>query len=320
MLFPALTFGLVALIIVGAYWLVIASPEQREAAALRKRLKSESTGTTAKLTLAREEESLSQIGGLATLLAKFGNVSGPIKRMIDEADLPLTVGAFVLMSVAGLLLGYVIVMRLLGIWWPALIVAALLAALPTIVVRFIRSRRMNRFEEQFPEAIELISRALRAGHAFATGLKIAADEMPAPVGPEFKLLFEQQNYGAQIGDALKAFGQRIPLIDARFFVTAVMTQRETGGNLSEVLDRLASVMRERFRIRREVRVKSAHGRITAYILAGLPPTLAALMMLLNPDQMRLMFTEPLGQRMLMAAAVLQVVGTLTVRRLVKIEY
>ncbi len=120
---------------------------------------------------------------------------------------------------------------------------------------------------------------MRAGHAFATGLKMAADELPAPAGPEFKTLYELQNYGAQLPDALRSFANRIPSLDARFFVTAVLTQREAGGNLAEVLDRLASVMRERFRIKREVRVRSAHGRITAFILAGMPPALAGLMML-----------------------------------------
>jgi tight adherence protein B len=319
MLFAAITFAVVALIVIGAYWVLIAGPEAREAAALRKRLRSE-TSALSKLTLTRDEESLSQIGGLDALLSRFGGISGPIKRLIDEADVRLTVGAFVLMTTAAFLLGTVVALQFVAIWWVALAAGLLTASIPTLVVRIVRSRRMSKFEEQFPEAIELIARALRAGHAFATGLKIAADELPAPVGPEFKLLFEQQNYGAQIGDSLRAFGARIPLLDARFFVTAVLTQRETGGNLSEVLDRLASVMRERFRIRREVRVKSAHGRITAYVLAALPPTLAAILMLINPEQMQLMFTDPLGQRMLITAAALQIIGTLVVRKLVNIQY
>lgn len=321
MLFPAVTFGIVALIVVGAYWALIVAPEAREAAALRKRLRAEAgVVKSSKLTLEREEDSLSAIGGLDSILNRIGGISGPIKQLIDEADLQLTVGAFLLVTVTAGLLGFVVGQLFLPSIWLAIPTGLFASAIPLIGVRIVRRRRLNKFEEQFPEAIELIARALRAGHAFATGLKIAADEMPEPVGPEFKLLFEQQNYGAQIGDALRAFGQRIPLLDARFFVTAVLTQRETGGNLSEVLDRLAGVMRERFRIRREVRVKSAHGRITAYVLAGLPPVLAIILLIMNPDQMQLMFNDPLGQRMLIGAAVLQIVGTLVVRKLVDIQY
>jgi tight adherence protein B len=144
--------------------------------------------------------------------------------------------------------------------------------------------------------------------------------MAAPAGPEFKLLYERQNYGAQLPDALRMFAQRIPSIDARFFVTAVLTQRESGGNLSEVLDRLASVMRERFRVRREVQVKSAHGRITAYVLAGMPPALAGLTFINAPDQLKILTSDPLGQRMILAGVVLEIIGLLIVRRLVDIEY
>src|SRR5262249_44185824 len=139
-------------------------------------------------------------------------------------------------------------------------------------------------------------------------------------GLEFKALYDQQNYGAPLPDALKAFAERIPSLDARFFVTAVLTQRESGGNLSEVLDRLASVMRERFRIKREVRVKSAHGRISAYVLAGLPPTLAVMMLSSAPENMQLLATDPLGIRIVVVAVSLQIIGTLIVRKLVDIRY
>ena len=135
----------------------------------------------------------------------------------------------------------------------------------------------GKFEEQFPEAIDLLARALRAGHAFTTGLPMVADEMPDAGRQEFKLLYDQQNFGMPLRDAMKGFAERIPLLDARFFVTAVLTQRETGGNLVEVLDNLASVIRDRFKVKRQVRVLTAHGRITGWILAGLPPALAGVL-------------------------------------------
>ena len=137
--------------------------------------------------------------------------------------------------------------------------------LPYSFVKMKRNRRMIKFEEQFPEAIDLLARALRAGHALTTGLSMVGDEMADPVGPEFRLLFDQQNFGMPLPQALKNFADRIPIIDARFFVTAVLTQRDAGGNLSEVLDNLTSIIRDRFRVKRQVRVISAHGRITGWV-------------------------------------------------------
>ena len=136
----------------------------------------------------------------------------------------------------------------------ALPVALVALAVAVIVMSFKATARMQKFEEQFPESLDLLARALRAGHAFTTGLSMVADEMPEPVGPEFRPIYDQQNYGMPLGDALKPFADRVPLLDAKFFVTAVMTQRESGGNLAEVLDNLASVIRDRFKVKRQIRV------------------------------------------------------------------
>jgi tight adherence protein B len=176
------------------------------------------------------------------------------------------------------------------------------------------------FEEQFPEAIDLLARSLRAGHALPSGLQNVADEIPDPVGGEFRILFDQQNYGMSLTEALRAFAERIPVLDARFFVTAVLTQRETGGNLSEVLDNLAEVIRERFKVKRQVRVVSAHGRITGWVLGFLPPALALVLYLIAPDHIGLLVTDPLGFRMLMVGLALQVIGVLIIRRIVDVEY
>ena len=180
--------------------------------------------------------------------------------------------------------------------------------------------RIRKFEESFPEAIDLIARALRAGHAFVTGLGMVAEELPAPVGTEFRMLYDRQNFGQPLPDALKAFAERVPLVDARFFVTAVLTQRESGGNLSEVLDNLASVIRERFKVKRQIRVVTAHGRITGFVLVLLPPCMAFAMYTLGPENFAPLFTDPLGVRMLIGAGVLQVMGTLIMRKLINFEY
>jgi tight adherence protein B len=193
------------------------------------------------------------------------------------------------------------------------------ASLPFIVLNVKRNRRLRTFEEQFPEALDLISRALKAGHAFATGLKMVADEMPEPVGPEFRKTFDEQNFGLPLKDALENLCVRVPVLDVRFFATAVLIQRETGGNLSEILENLAHVVRERFKILRQVRVYTAHGRLTGYVLLALPAFLSIALMFINPEHMDLLFRERMGQMMLMAAIVMQTIGFLWIKKIVKIE-
>ena len=166
----------------------------------------------------------------------------------------------------------------------------------------------------------MLSRATRAGHAFQTSLGMAADEMPAPVGPELKKTFDQQNYGLPLRDALNELAQRVGILDVRFFVTAVLIQRETGGNLSEILDNLAHVVRERFKIQRQVRVHTAHGRFTGYVLLTLPAFLAVALSFINPDHMQLLFREQhRHSMMLIGAMVMQAVGYVWIRKVIKIE-
>lgn len=192
-------------------------------------------------------------------------------------------------------------------------------AIPFLVLKMKRTRRMRAFEEQFPEALDLIARALKAGHAFATGLKMVADEMEEPVGPEFRKTFDEQNFGLPLKDSLENLTVRIPVLDVRFFATAVLIQRETGGNLSEILENLGHVVRERFKILRQVRVYTAHGRLTGYVLLALPAFLSIALMFINPEHMNLLFRDRLGQQMLMAAIVMQTCGFLWIKRIVKIE-
>jgi tight adherence protein B len=192
-------------------------------------------------------------------------------------------------------------------------------ALPFVVLSVKRKRRMRAFEEQFPEGLDLIARALKAGHAFATGLKMVADEMPEPVGPEFRKTFDEQNFGLPLKDALDNLTVRIPLLDVRFFATAVLIQRETGGNLAEILENLGHVVRERFKILRQVRVYTAHGRFTGYVLLALPAVLCIALSFINPDHMNLLFRERMGQMMLLGALVMQTIGYLWIKQVIKIE-
>jgi tight adherence protein B len=193
------------------------------------------------------------------------------------------------------------------------------AAIPFVVLMRKRTVRIRRFEEQFPEALDLLSRAIKAGHAFQTAMGMVAEEGAEPMGPEFKKTFEEQNYGLPLKDALNNLAIRMPLLDVRFFVTAVLIQRETGGNLSEILDNLAYVVRERFKILRQVRVYTAHGRMTGYVLLALPAFLAVALMFINPEHMNTLFTERAGKLMIAATVVMQTIGYIWIRKIVTIE-
>jgi tight adherence protein B len=319
--FVLLTFLLVLGIIFGGYYAFVLRPETLEQKAIRKRLRgSIAAERTPVGTLERPVDRLSGVQALNLVLSRTSGISGPLERMITQSGLKVTVGTLLLASALLACVTYLVVKWLTYFTYLGLAAAPFGAMVPFLVVRVARTKRLRLFEEQFPETIELLARALRAGHSFPTGLTMVADEIPAPVGAEFKLVYDRQNFGMALGDALKGLAERVPVLDARFFVTAVLTQRETGGNLSEVLDNLASVIRDRFRVKRQVRVITAHGRITGWILAGLPPSLAAVLSLISPGHLTTLVTDPLGIQMLAVAGFLQVSGTLIIRKLVNVPY
>jgi tight adherence protein B len=270
----------------------------------------------------------------ATLLVKVQH-SGPlpaIDRMLGGTTRGSAIGRWIdqsgmKASISGVLLISTILAAILGLLagllahasWAIFLGGVIGFLLPFLVLKIKRGRRMAAFEEQFPEGLDLISRALKAGHAFATGLKMVADEMPEPVGPEFRKTFDEQNFGLPMKDSLDNLSFRIPLLDVRFFATAVLIQRETGGNLSEILENLAHVVRERFKILRQVRVYTAHGRFTGYVLLALPAVLAIALSFINPEHMNLLFRERMGQQMLLGALVMQAMGFLWIKQVIKIE-
>jgi tight adherence protein B len=204
--------------------------------------------------------------------------------------------------------------------FPVPLVVALAAGLaPLGYVAIKRFRRLRQFEEHFPEALDLLNRAIRAGHAFTTGLGMIATEAPEPIAGEFRTTFEEQNFGLPLRDALQNLADRVPLIDVRFFVTALLIQKETGGNLSEILDNLARVIRDRFRIYREVRIKSAHGKLTAAILIAMPPLMVFAISIVNPQYMHTLYQDRIGPPILWGAAIWQIIGSALLWKIIHIE-
>jgi tight adherence protein B len=308
-------------LVIGAYYAVTMLPGYLVQRRLNTRIEQmtkpieEAEGDPAGLVKDKQVGPLPALDKLVGGTAKGSALAG----WIEQSGVKVTVSALLLLAAAcAALVGFIVTLAIrLPVGW--VIGGAAGFAMPFLYVKVKRTRRLHAFEENFPEALDLISRALKAGHAFATGLKMVADEMPEPIGPEFRKTFDEQNFGLPLKDALANLTERIPLLDVRFFSTAVLIQRETGGNLSEILENLSHVVRERFKILRQVRVYTAHGRLTGYVLLGLPAFLAIALFFINPEHMELLFKERMGHIMLIGAAVMQFVGYIWIKQVIKIE-
>ena len=269
------------------------------------------------LKLARDEM-LSDVPVFHRLLMQW-SWSRRLQNLLAQAGMKTKPGRIILVS--GLLaLTTSLVTRF---FFPRLLVgliAALAAGLTPIgLVVWKRRTRLRKFEENFPQALDLLGRAVRAGHAFTTGLEMIAKESSEPLAGEFRATFEEQNFGLPLRDALLNMADRVPLIDVRFFVTSLLIQKETGGNLAEILDGLAKVIRDRFRIYRDVKVRTAQGRLTAGILIALPPFMMAVLGFLNPHYIGILFTDRVGPELLAVAATLQFIGSAIIWKIIHFE-
>jgi len=320
-LLALLTFLVVAVIFLG-FWLSFGTDSRQET--VRRRVesvrKAERRGggnIPLDLELVRDEL-LSSVPVLNRVMMRYA-WSGKFRDYIAQSGLRMKPGKILLLSgVAGvgayLLAGSFVHQILVPI------AAGLLgAAVPFAMIAFIRQRRLRKFEEHFPEALDLLGRAVRAGHAFTTGLEMVAKDSAEPIAGEFRTTFEEQNFGLPLRDSLLNMAERVPIVDVRFFVTALMVQKETGGNLAEILDELSRVIRERFRIYRDVRVKTAQGRLTALILILLPIAMFFALQVINPDYTKILFKDPLGPPILAGAAILQVIGSVILWKIIHIE-
>lgn len=257
-----------------------------------------------------------------SLLAGLNNTNGllpGIQLLIDQTGSKMTVPSFIVATGCCALVGAIATMVLNGPLIGAIIAGVCTAILPILYLRYLRKRRLAKFAKQLPEALELISRALRAGHSLGAGISLVADEMPDPVGAEFSKCYEEQNLGMPLEEALESLSDRIPNLDLRFFVTAVVLQRQTGGDLAEILDKIGHLIRERFKIWGQIQALTGEGRLSGIVLLALPPALFVVMYRMNPEYTSELFNDPLGQKMLMAAIVMQLFGALVIRQIINIK-
>jgi tight adherence protein B len=320
---PLLIAITIFVVIAAAIFIAFVLFDERNARArlLRDRLaavqKAAERKPSEELALLRDEM-LSEIPALDSLLRRSERISN-LQSFLSQADLKMRAGNMLLMSAGSALLCALIAVilgRASVYAWFGLLVGAVL---PYFYASYRRNQRFRKFEELFPEAIDTLARSVRAGHAFTTALEMIADEVAEPISSEFRKLFEEQKFGLPVRDALLNLVDRVPLVDVKFFITAVMLQRETGGNLAEILDNLSYVIRERFKILRQVRVYTAQGRLTMLLLMGVPPIIIVVMRVLNPSFIQPLFYDPIGHVMVLIGITLQTVGYFVIRRIIQIQ-
>jgi len=318
LLFVVLLFAAVMLLVWGVWtgWQAHRSPEaERIARRLRAVIGNEARQSD--ITIVKERR-LSENPELDVLLRRLPGVRTLDRMLVQAGSKRLVAGLLALCGGAlalALLLALVLRLPFLGV----LAAAAAGAGLPLLRLNRAREARLAQFERQLPDALDMMSRAIRAGHAFPTALKLVADEVAAPLGEEFKAAFDEVNFGVAMGDALGSLAGRVPSMDLQYFVVAVLIQRESGGNLTELLSSISAIVRDRQKLAGQVRVLSAEGRISAWVLCLLPFGAGAMMTAANPQTMSVLWTDPAGRKMLGAAAVMMVVGVLAIRKIVRIR-
>lgn len=304
-----------------ALYLITSRSSDKKRALLKERLaeaiRSSVNSMDADVQLAREEL-LSEIPWLNRSLLKLA-LPARIKRTIDQADLNITVVRLVLFSLTAGVMAALAVSMVSASFLLMGVCGVVAAVVPYMHVLTKRKKRMNKFLQLLPDALDLMSRGLSAGHAFTESLHMVATEMPEPVSGEFRKTYEEQNLGLSLKLALENLVQRMPLLDLRMCVTAIMIQRETGGNLSELLEKVAYTIRERFRIMEDLKTLTLSSRWSAWLLCALPIFLAIYISIMNPGYMDVLWLDPRGHKLIAAAVTMQVLGMLMVQRIMKIK-
>jgi tight adherence protein B len=320
MLISFLTFLFCMFLVFGAYLLATRGSDAKRAR-LQKRLAEallHSAHTEDTEILLARNELMSEIPWLNRVLLDL-QASLQLKKMLDQADLHITPSRLLMFSGMAGILGALAVSMLSANWLLIIPSGLIAAAVPFIHVWWKRKKRFDEFLEHLPDALDLMSRALSAGHAFAESLHMVSTEMPEPIATEFRKTYEEQNLGLSLKLALENLVDRIPLLDLRMCVTAVLIQRETGGNLAEILEKVAYTIRERFRIMGDLKTLTTSSRMSAWILCGMPIFVAFAVTVMNPDYMSVLWKDQRGHYLIAAAIIMQVTGMLIVRKILNIK-
>jgi len=317
----AVSFVVVFLLILGAVSVGLKFMDARRKSQMVGMLETATGEKTVTLTNLLKEIEPDKPTGLSQIIASL-HFSKHAQEQITQAGLTWSSNRLLVMmgvmAAVGLFLGLTMPFSLSGPT-AGILLAASLGSLPYVYVRRTRTKRLDLLEEQFPEALDFMARSMRAGHAFTISLEMIGEEVRDPLGQEFRALFNEQNLGAPLESALANFNMRVPLLDVRFFTSSVMLQKQTGGNLSEILQRLAYVIRERFKLKGQVKALSAHGRLTAGILTVLPVVTMLGLLFVAPGYLQGMADDPDGKKMIGGAIVAQILGNICIKKIINIK-
>lgn len=318
-LFATLIFVMVVLLIEGAY-LAWNSSKGPEAERVSRRLRVMSAGAKGdeQNTSIIKERLLSKAPTMQRLLLQVPRI-GTLDRLLLQSGLSWSVAEFLGMSLIAFLIAFFVGGYLAMPLLLQLVLAFAIAILPLLYVIRAKSKRLKHIEQQLPDALDLIGRALRAGHAFPTALKMVGDEMNDPLAGEFRATFDEVNFGIAMPDALMNLATRVPSTDLRYFVIAVLIQRETGGNLAELLSSISAIIRDRIKLMGQIQVLSAEGRLSAWILSLLPFGAAFMIQLANPKFLAVLYTDPAGRKMLVVAGLMMLLGIFVMRKIIRIR-
>jgi tight adherence protein B len=320
MIIPFLVFLFALFLVLGAYLIATHSSDAKRAR-LQRRLSDallHSAHTEDVEVVLARNELMSEIPWVNQFMIEL-QATLHLKRMLDQADLHITPSRLIMFSFMAGTLG-ALATSVLSSFIPLMVLFGLVAAsIPFIHVWWKRRKRFNEFLSLLPDALELISRALSAGHAFSEALHMVSTEMPEPIASEFRKTYEEQNLGLSLKLALENLAQRVPLLDLRMCITAVLIQRETGGNLAEILEKVAYTIRERFRILGDLKTLTTSSRMSAWLLCGLPIFVAIAVTMMNPEYMSVLWKDHRGHYLIAAALIMQITGMLIVRKILNIK-
>jgi tight adherence protein B len=310
-------FFAIVLLLEGIF-LAVRAARNPEAKRVRKELKALSVTRVGGAQDITKRRPLSQVPWLNNLLSRF-----PVMRQLDvllqQADSPTPLGVFVILSFILLILGWFIGSLFARSNLVGLVVGLILAAAPFLYILIKRNQRMAKFESQLPDALDLVARSLRAGHAFSGGLQMVGQEFADPIGPEFAKTFAEVNFGVSITDALKNLTQRVHCPDLKFFAISVIIQRESGGNLAEILESIARLIRERFKLHGRIRTLAAEGKLSAIILIALPFFVVLVLSFMNPDYIKILGSDSLGKTLVLLSVIGMILGVLVMKKIVAIR-
>ncbi len=316
-LFVVLAFFAVVLFLEGVFltWNAYKGPEKTRIA---KRLQAISAGNRGEAATLAKRRLLAESPGLQSVLLSIPRIH-LLDRLLVQSGLNLSVASFLGITIVAAVVGILVAMFFGVPLFMMVLFAAVAAVLPLMYVLRAKAKRMTVIETQLPDALDLMGRAMRAGHAFPSALRMVGNEMPEPIASEFRMVFDEINYGISTQEALTNLSTRVPSTDLSYFVIAVLIQHETGGNLSELLGNISGIIRERLKLMMTVRVLSAEGRLSAWILTLLPFGLGFILQIINPSFMSVLWTDPMGVKMVVIALCMMVLGIFVMSRIIKIR-